>query len=271
MVALQDGKPMLPLPSDYVPIPAARRLTNADLQAALAEGWDDFKAEPAYGVLFGVIYALLGLGGVAFLGQMEWQPLIFPALTGFMLFGPFAALGLYDISRRQQRGRPVEAKRVFFAFRRHGGSQIGMLGLFLVFATIAWLKIATLIYALYFGPAPMPIDHLYAAVIADGHGLRFAATGMLAGAVIASVIFTFSVFAAPMLLDRDVDVVTAMIASYRAVMMNVRLMFAWAAMVAVVIGFSVMAGLLGLVVTLPLLGHATWHLYVRTFGEDTAD
>ncbi|MQP67527.1 DUF2189 domain-containing protein [Niveispirillum sp. SYP-B3756] len=267
MVAFHEGERILPLPADYVPVPTARRLTNHDLQEALADGWADFKAAPAYGLAFGGIYALLGLGGLLALTMADQPHLMFPAITGFLLFGPFAALGLYEISRRRQLGRPVEPLKVFFAFRRHGGSQIGMLGLFLVFATIAWLKIATLIYALYFGPAPMEVAQLWAAVTGSFAGLRFAATGIIAGGLIATTIFALSVFSVPMLLDRDVDVVTAILASLRAVLLNLPLMLAWGAMVAVVIGFSIAAGLLALIITLPWLGHATWHLYVRALGR----
>lgn len=268
MVALNEGGHILPLPADYVPVPVARTLTNQDLQAALADGWDDFRAEPAYGLVFGGIYALLGLGGLAAVTFLGWTHLLFPAVTGFLLFGPFAALGLYDISRRRSLDLPLDGARVFFAFRRHGGSQIGLLGLFLVFSTIAWMKIATLIYALFFGPAPMEMNQLWSAVTGGAQGMQFAATGILAGGVIATTIFALSVFAAPMLLDRDIDVVTAMIASQRAVRANPHLMLAWGAMVSVVIGVSIAGGLLALIVTLPWLGHATWHLYRRAIVQD---
>lgn len=267
MVAFHVGERPQPLPGSVGSAPVARHLTNADLQAALAEGWADFRAQPAYGLAFGGIYAVLGLGGLALTLLYGWTHLLFPAMTGFLLFGPFAALGLYEISRRRQQGQTMAPQAVFFAFRRHGGSQIGLLGVFLVFSTIAWLKIATLIYALWFGPAPMEMAQLWAAVTETGHGLRFAVTGILVGGLIAATIFSLSVFAAPMLLDRDIDVVTAIIASLQAVMANGRLMFAWGAMVAVVIGASIIGGLLALIVTLPWLGHATWHLYARAFEQ----
>lgn len=263
MVSLNEGERMLPLPTGYVPVPKVRTLTNQDLQQALADGWRDFAMEPMYGLIFGGTYALLGLGGLLAVALLGWTHLLFPAVTGFLLFGPFAALGLYDISRRRELGRTVDGPRVFFAWRRHGGTQIALLGLFLVFSTIVWLKAATLIYALYFGPAPMELGSLWGAVVGSLHGLQFAATGILAGGVIATTIFALSVFAAPMLLDRDIDVVTAMIASQRAVRANLKLMLAWGAMVAVVIGASILGGLLALIVTLPWLGHATWHLYRR--------
>lgn len=267
MAVLNEGKHILPLPADYVPVPQARRLTNHDLQQALADGWQDFTAQPFYGLVFGGFYALLGLGGLVAVALLGWTHLLFPAVTGFLLFGPFAALGLYDISRRREGGHPLDGAQVFMAFRRHGGSQIALLGLFLVFSTIAWLKIATLVYALYFGPAPMTLDQLWATVTGSMHGIQFALAGVAAGGLIAGTIFALSVFAAPMLLDRDIDVVTAMIASQRAVRTNPQLMLAWGAMVAVVIGVSIACGLLALVVTLPWLGHATWHLYRRALEQ----
>ena len=267
MAALHEGERILPLPADYVPMPVAHRLSNQDLQAALADGWADFRAAPFYGLVFGGTYALMGLGGLLMFSLMGWTHLLFPAVTGFLLFGPFAALGLYDISRRRQLGLTVEPGHIFMAFRRHGGTQIGLLGLFLVFATIVWLKVATLIYALYFGPAPMEMGNLWNSVTSTFHGLQFAAIGMVAGGVIATIIFALSVFSAPMLLDRDVDVVTAMMASLNAVRVNFRLMLAWGAMVAVVVGVSILGGLVALVITLPWLGHATWHLYTRALGR----
>ncbi len=267
MVALHEGKRTLPLPADYVPMPVARRLSNHDLQAALADGWADFRAAPVYGLVFGGAYALLGMGGLLMFALMGWTHLLFPAVTGFLLFGPFAALGLYDISRRRELGLAVEPGQVFMAFSCHGGTQIGLLGLFLVFSTIVWLKVATLIYALYFGPAPMELGNLWNAVTGTFNGLQFAIIGMVAGGVIATVIFSLSVFAAPMLLDRDIDVVTAMMASLNAVRLNLRLMLAWGAMVAVVVGASILGGLVALAITLPWLGHATWHLYSRALDR----
>lgn len=261
MVTMREGERLLPLPEGYVPVPAARRLVADDLHRALVAGWADVRAKPIYGLVFGGAYALFGMGGLAALALAGLNHLLFPAMTGFLLFGPFAALGLYEISRRRAAGWPVRGAPVFLAFRRHGGTQIALLGFALVFATIAWLKLATLIFALHFGPAPMALDQLWASVTGNLHGLRFAAIGILAGGVIAGTIFAMSVFAAPMLLDRDVDVVTAMLASVRAVRANLRLMAAWGLTVAVVIGGSIACGVLPLVVTLPWIGHATWHLY----------
>ncbi|WP_341992115.1 DUF2189 domain-containing protein [Azorhizobium sp. AG788] len=262
-VAQKLDAPFLALPEGYVPVPAFRTLTWHDLTVALRAGVADFRAAPLYGLAFGAVYVVLGFGGLALALALNWDYLIFPALSGFLLFGPFAALGLYQISRCRMRGQAFRPMDIFLGAVRGGGLQMALFGFFLMFATIVWLKAATLIYALFFGLTPMPLSHLLEAVFTTAHGLRFAATGILAGAACASAVFATSVLAVPLLLDRDVDVVTAIVASIQAVRANGAVMLAWGLLVAVLIGGSVTLGLLGLLVTLPVVGHATWHLYIR--------
>ncbi|MCF4164774.1 DUF2189 domain-containing protein [Zavarzinia compransoris] len=253
----------LPVPEEFAPMPVARRVTMDDLWASIRAGLADYNKHMAYGLGFGLFYVVFGAAVVATCLAYDWGHLIFPALSGFLLFGPFAALGLYEISRRRQDGESETVKAAILAFRRHGGTQIALFGLFLVIATLAWLKVATLIYALFFGLAPVAFDSLIVNVLTTGEGFRFALTGVIAGAVIAGTIFAASVFAVPMLLDRDVDVVTAVVASLMAVRDNFRVMAVWGLVVAGLTALGIMAGFIGLTIVLPVLGHATWHLYAR--------
>jgi len=259
---------LLPLPAGYVPLAIARKISVADLISAWRSGLEDFRAAPGYGLLFGAIYAVLGVGSIAICLGLDWDYLIFPVVSGFLLFGPFAALGLYEISRRRSLGRGWTPYEIFFAFKRHGGGQIALFGLFLVFMIILWLKAATLIYAVFFGLTPQPLDTLLYTAVTSWLGLRFIMTGFAAGALLAAVVFSTSVFAVPMLLDKDIDVVTAILTSLRAVRSNIGPMLLWGLIIAICIGVSLAAGFIGLMITMPVVGHATWHLYTHALQQD---
>ena len=259
----QEGEVWLPLPEGYAPLRVARRIGLADLLAVLRLGLADYSRHWRYGFAFGMVYVVAGsllIGGSLALG---WGHAIFPALSGFLLFGPFAALGLYEISRRREAGQGIARRDVFLAFRRHGGTQIALLGLGLVIATLFWFKAATLIYALYFGLSPIGLTELLMRALTTEEGLRFAVTGIAVGAVFAGAIFAGTVFAVPMLLDRDIDVLIALATSIKAVRDNAAVMLAWGALVSALMALGLLAGLIGLAVVLPILGHATWHLYAR--------
>ena len=261
---------LLPMPTGHLPIPKARRISHKDVRDALAEGWTDFRRAPGYGLFVGAVYAFLGAGGLSLCLWLGWGQLVFPALSGFLLIGPFAALGLYEISREAQTGQTFKAREIFFAFKRHGGKQIALFGFFLVLVTIFWMKAATFIYAVYFGLSPAPIEDLLLTVTTSWLGVKFAITGVAVGAFFAALIFCTSVFAVPLLLDKDVDVVTATIASVGAVRANLRPMMLWGCMVTGMVGLGLVTGLIGLILVMPIVGHATWRLYVRVLQEPSA-
>ena len=160
----------LPLPEDYAPAPVARRVGMDDLWVSLRSGLADYNKHMAYGLGFGLFYVVFGAVVVAACLAFDWGHLLFPALSGFLLFGPFAALGLYEISRRRQDGESESIGAAIVAFRRHGGTQIALFGLFLVIGTLAWLKVATLIYALFYGLAPVAFDTLIINVLTTAEG-----------------------------------------------------------------------------------------------------
>lgn len=257
-----------PIDEEYSKAPVARRITIDDLRASMVDGLADYNRHMVPGLGFGLFYVVVGAVGLWYAFHMGWGHVIFPALSGFLLFGPFAALGLYEISRRDQAGEPVTGSEVVLSFTRHGGGQIALFGLILFIATFGWSKVSTMIYGLYYGLDPIAFDDLVVRVLTTQHGFMFAATGIIAGGIFAGAIFAMSVFAVPMLLDKDTDVVTAIVSSFRAVEANLFVMGIWGAVVCTMTAVGFLAGFIGLAVVLPILGHATWHLYCRVLRED---
>lgn len=267
-VQLERKVPMA-VPGDG--IPRAFLLEQADVDAAFHAGLADFKAASRYGLFFGGAFVLVGLAIFGVLVLTGNSYLVFPAFSGFLLVAPFLAIGLYEVSRRRALGLPLDRKAIVFAFNRHGGSQIGILGLALITGATLWMKLAVLLYALFFGMAAAPLDSLVQTVLTTSDGIEFATIGSIIGLVMATTVFSTCLFSLPMMLDRDVDVVTAVIASVRAVAQQPRLYFGWAMMVTMlsVIG---LVTVIGLPFVMGVLGHATWHLYTSAFGQsDLAD
>ncbi|BBF93649.1 DUF2189 domain-containing protein [Blastochloris tepida] len=244
-------------------LPSIRRLTRADIKAVIAAGIDDFKAAPQFGLFFGGIYAAAGLAIVAFEYFMDWTFLVFPMTAGFVLIGPFVAVGLYEVSRRRERGLPLTWSAILGAIHGQSGREIAMLGVVQVFALIIWVKLATYIYAIAFGLHPVAPRELLDVILTTPTGLGFFVFGNVVGAMLAAVVFSISVVSFPYLLDRDVDFATAMAVSVRAVLANPGPMFAFALIVASALVSAAAALFLLLPVALPVLGHATWHLYRR--------
>ncbi|MFZ2872483.1 DUF2189 domain-containing protein [Zavarzinia sp.] len=256
-----------PVEHGYSAPPVARRITIDDLKASLVSGLSDYNRHMVAGLGFGLFYVVLGAVGIWISFQMGWGHMIFPALSGFLLFGPFAVLGLYEISRRDQAGEKIEGTEVLLSFTRHGGGQIALFGLYLFIATFAWDKVSTMIYGLYYGMEPVAIDDLLIRVFTTSQGFLFGLTGIVSGGIIAGAIFATSVFAVPMLLDRDTDVITAAVSSLRAVEANLFVMAVWGVIVCGLTAIGILAGFIGLAIVLPILGHATWHLYCKVLRE----
>lgn len=226
----------------------------------LSAGWLDMCSEPAVSYIYGAVFTLLGV--VLFFGLDHWgmAALILPMGLGFTLVGPLAAVGLYDVSRRLERGDATGLGLALGAFRRNGG-QIALVGLFLLIAFVAWVRLAMLEFMLFFGAEPPTLDHLMGAVLSSA-GVPLLLLGTLSGAVLALGVFAMSAIAIPMLIDRpDCDAMTAMLTSVEAVRMNLRPMLLWASLIGMCTLAGAMLFLVGLVVMLPLLGHASWHAY----------
>lgn len=258
----QDPDPGF-IPEGWTPPPAIRNLNPGDVFDALHRGVKDFRASFRFGLFFAAVYVVGGLGLVAALLATRHYELIFPAIAGFLLIGPAAAVGLYEVSRRLEAGEPLEWGPILTSFRRHGGTQLMLFGVVLIFMMIVWMRTAGWVYALTFPVAPASFEEFVGRLFTDAARPLWI-WGNLFGAVLAGTVFTISVTAIPHLLDRDVDFMTALATSVKAVLRNPGTMFFFALIIGVMVGGSIATMFLGFFVTLPVIGHTTWHLYRRT-------
>ena len=240
-------------------IPPVARISRSDLHAALRAGLDDFRAAPFFGIAFSLVYVLGGLAllaGFLLIGQ-SW--LFIPVALGFPLLAPFAATGLYEVSRRRERGAPLTWAAVAGCVFAQRDRQIPSMAMVIMLAFMFWVFVAHTIFALFFGL--QPITSSGAAMLLSGPGLLMLATGSLIGGAMAAVMFALTVIALPLLLDREVDFITAMITSFGAVRENFAVMSIWAALIAGLLFLAMTPVFLGLFAVLPVLGHASWHIY----------
>jgi uncharacterized membrane protein len=241
--------------------PVIRRITVEDIHAALAAGWADFRAAPQFGLFFGGVYALAGM--VILLQLWVWeQPLwILPLALAFPLVGPFAAIGLYEVSRRREAGLPLDWSQVLDVVWRERHRQIPTMAFAVLAGFLIWLWAARLMVALFLGRMSAATYSDLGATLTSGPGLTMIVVGTVVGGAIAFVLYAITAVSLPMLMDRELDFVTAMIASFNAVTQNPVPMLTWAAIIAAGLAAAMVPFFLGLVVALPVLGHATWHVY----------
>ncbi|MFQ1700985.1 DUF2189 domain-containing protein [Loktanella agnita] len=239
--------------------PEVRRLTGADIVAALRAGGGDFRRAPQFGLFFSAVYVV---GGFVMLwlgaGHFTW---ILATSLGFPLLAPFAAAGLYEVSRRMERGQPLEWRAVLGIVWAERTRQLPWLGAIIVFYFLFWTFLAHMIFALFMGLSVMTNVSGSWEVFLTPNGLAMLATELVIGAGLAFLLFALTVVSLPLVLDRELDFVTAMMVSLRAVRTNLVLMLGWALLVATLTFAALLPWFLGLLVVLPVLGHATWHLY----------
>jgi uncharacterized membrane protein len=226
----------------------------------LSEAWSDMAGAPGVSFAYGAIFAGAGFVILFGLEAFDLAYLILPMGLGFALIGPALAVGLYETSRRLENGETVGMAEALGAFRRNT-SQIALIGVFLLIAFIAWCRIAMLEFMLFFGSAPPSLDGLMGALLTSPQSAMFLIVGTITGAIFAAVVFAMCAVAVPMVIDRDVDAVTAMLTSLDAVRHNIRPMALWAFLIALFTFAGLSLFFVGLVITLPLVGHASWHAY----------
>lgn len=244
--------------------PVVRAITADDVYAALAAGWEDFRAVPAFGLFFGGVYAFLGIAIFLTLWAMDQPFWIVVFGLAFPLVGPFVAIGLYEVSRRREAGEPLDwadVLRVVWAKRE---SQIPSMAFVVLAGFLVWMWAASILVILFLGRLGRYSD--IDAILGSANGVALVVVGTLVGAVIAFLLFALTAVSLPMLLDREVDYVTAMVTSYHAVVSNLQPMLHWAWIVGASLVVAMLPLFLGLVVALPVLGHATWHLYRRVIA-----
>jgi len=233
----------------------------------LSAGWRDFRGAPAisltYGAGFVAVSFLLTFG----LWAVDLLYLVLPLAAGFMFLGPVVCIGLYEVSRRLERGEPVTLRDAVMAWRANPGS-IAIMGLILMMFLLVWIRIAFLIFALFFGGQLASWEFLVTTLFFSIDGIPFLLVGTVVGGVLAAGVFAISAVALPLLLDRDVGVLRAMITSIAAVAKNWRVLIGWGALIVLFTGAGLVTFYVGLAVTLPLIGHASWHAYRDLVGTD---
>jgi uncharacterized membrane protein len=246
----------------HSPAPAVRRISLVDLRSALEQGAEDFCSYRSDVHLLGAIYAVVGLVLARLAFGLDLLPLVFPLASGFALIGPFAAIGLYEMSRRREQGLNVSWANAFDVRQSPAFGSILVLGLMLVAIFLLWLYAAWLIFANTLGPAqPASISAFLLDVFFRRAGWTMIALGVGVGFLFAVLAMSISIVSFPLLLDRDVGLDTAIRTSVRAVIANPVPMAAWGLIVAAGLVLGSIPLFIGLVVVLPVLGHATWHLY----------
>jgi uncharacterized membrane protein len=242
--------------------PIIRRIGAADIRDALAKGFDDFAAFRTDVALICVIYPIVGLFLARLASGYDMLPLVFPMASGFALIGPFAAVLLYEMSRRREQGLSVSWADGFGLVHSPAFGAILALGLTLVALFLFWLGAAWEIYALTLGPEPpASIAGFARDVLTTERGWALIAIGFGVGFLFAVVSLSISIVSFPLLIDREVRLATAVRTSVSAVMANPAGMALWGLVVAAGLVLGSAPIFLGLIVVMPVLGHATWHLY----------
>jgi uncharacterized membrane protein len=242
--------------------PQTRQLTMADLRTALRKGWDDLSAMRSDVMFACLLYPLMGAVLLGLAAQGSMTHLLFPVLSGFALVGPVAGLGLYELSRRREAGLEVGWASMFDVLRSPRFPRIILLALFNGVIFMAWLLLADAIHAATLGPdRVMSLGALLTEAVSTPAGWTMIVVGTGVGFVLAAAVLAVSVISFPLLLDRDVSLPVAVMTSVRVAWENPMVIAAWGLVVAVGLAAGIVPFLVGLIVVLPVLGHATWHLY----------
>ena len=240
-----------------------RKIEVADVIDCIARGVQDFGRAPRYGMFFGAIYAIGGLLIVWAAFALDYPYLAYPFIMGFALFAPFGAAGTYEISRRLESGEPLSWPAILGSVWSRTGNELSWLALVSLFTLIIWVDLAVFVFLAFYAPDIPTFPQLSASVFTTAYGAAFLVVGNALGAIVALLVFSTTAIAPPLVVDRQVDFVTAMIASVRAVLANPRAMLAWAIVIGAGLAISFATLFVALLVIFPVLGHATWRLYRR--------
>jgi uncharacterized membrane protein len=232
----------------------------------LGAGWRDLWQAPAASIPYGLIFMIMGYV-LVYLVEAQFHYAL-ALTTGFLLAGPFLAMGLYDISRRLQMGEPATLAHALTAWRQNT-MPILLFGIAIGLLMIVWARLSAVLFGVIVTSQNMTLSSAVSQIFFSGSGLTFLLVFIGVGAVIAAVVFAISVVAIPMMLDRKVDFITAVLTSLTAVRANPGPMALWAALIVIFTGIGLISFYIGLVIALPLIGHATWHAY-QELVDDSA-
>ena len=244
--------------------PAARQVGMDAPLRWLALGWQDMRATRFRGVYYGLTFVLMGFA-VSAIYATRWQ-LTMGLVAGFFLMGPFICTGIYELSRQRERGERIDLAASMFCWTRNPGA-IAFFAAILTFAMIVWARVSVVLFAL-FASAEFPTLKGVLAHIFSLENPEFLFVWLGAGFVFASIVFAISVVSVPLLLDRNTDTMMAIFASVRALFVNAGPLYLWAFLIVAIIGASLLSGFLPLLLTAPLIGHATWHAYRDLLQRD---
>ena len=263
-IAAQDTAPSRP-------DPVVRTITFTDITDAIAAGLRDFQRAPIFGLTFGLLYCLGGIATVLSFSALNMPYLSYPIAAGFAIAGPLVAIGLYEVSRLIERGEPLSWSRVFGTVLRQSGKEIGWMSFVVLFVLMMWMYQVRLLLALFLSNESMTsMREFLNVVLTTPQGWTFLAVGHVIGAVLSLVMFSLTVVSFPILLDRNVDFITAMITSVRSVLTNPVPMVLWAAIIVALLIAASIPFFVGLVIVLPILGHTSWHLYRKLVAPEEA-
>ena len=249
--------------------PTVRRIGLADLKDALARGFADFSAIPTHAVFLCLIYPIVGLVLARAIMGYALLPLLFPLAAGFALVGPFAAIGFYELSRRREQGLDISWEDAFDVLHSPSRDAIAALGFLLLVIFAIWIGVAQAIYIANFGYEPAAsIPHFVRQVFTTPAGWMLIVVGNFVGFLFAVTVLIISVVAFPLLVDREVGAVEAVLTSVRAVAANPVMMAVWGLIVAALLVIGSLPFFFGLAVVVPVLGHSTWHLYRKVVEPD---
>ena len=263
------SKPAGPTPPDNLTPqqpnrPKVNKVTADDITSSLKAGFSDFLARPVMSGFFGLFYAVFG---ILFVWCLFWLGniwMIIPATIAFPLVAPFACAGLYEMSRRLQKGESFGWSDILTVMANQRKREMGWMAFVTLFVLWIWFyQFRTVLVIVLQDSSFSDLDGFFNIVLHTPEGWTFLAIGTCVGAMLSAVLFTVTVVAMPMLLDRDMDFVSAMLTSVRVVSENPVVMLTWAAIITVTMMLSLAPAFLGLIFSLPILGHTTWHLYQR--------
>lgn len=267
-----ETKQEIPAAEGLKPMPLVNKISVNDVIDALAAGLTDFRKAPVYGLVIGAFFAFGGIFVIFSAAALNLSYLSYPAAAGFVLIGPFAAVGLYEVSRRLESGEELSWSRILGTMWAQKGRELSWMAFVVLFIQIMWMYQVRLLLALFLGFRSFAsFEEFLTEIVSTPEGLMFLAVGHVVGAVLSLILFSLTVISFPLLLEDDRDFITAMITSVRAVVTSPVPMIGWAFVVTAVLVVSIIPGFLGLIVSLPVLGHTTWHLYRKcvTLPEET--
>ena len=258
----------IPVFESSVNTPKVRIISSNQPWEWLGAGWKDLWQAPTVSIPYGLIFVVMGYILVYIVkGQFHY---VLALTSGFLLAGPFLGVGLYDISRRLEAGQTPTLGNAVTAWR-HNASQILLFGTLSGILVVIWARLAALLFAVIAGGRNLTTDTAISQLFFSGSGFTFLIVFMIVGAIIAALVFTFSVVSIPMLLERKADFVTAALTSFTAVRNNLGPMLLWALLVVISSGIGLLTFYIGLAITMPLIGHATWHAYRALVDADSLE